>query len=287
MVKLVSIYLHVESLIERVPLCLFVSLCLFQTSFSRSCFSFQQRFFVFFCCVIGMTFDVVPRTISLETLGGRCVPLVTRNSWVPFRKRLMFGKTNTTTQTIAFRFFSGERMFCSENRLITEKRLDLSLYSSFPLERLDIEVTIDVASSGVVVAHIDVPRFEMDPLLVNISCPSGCVDDRSAPDDLDFDADLQRFFDLNFRSAPGPPILPFHEFHISYPCFRDGYTHCEANDQARLVLIDMMKQFRREIPWYVVASIHWAFQGRIRKDAIESALKYFVDSPSPNVEFEN
>jgi molecular chaperone DnaK len=90
--------------------------------------------------------DVTPLTLSVETVGGYCDPLIARNTPVPCDRTRTFVTATDNQTTVRVRVGQGESSRFGENTLLGE--LELSALRSAPRGAVEIAVTFALDTNG-------------------------------------------------------------------------------------------------------------------------------------------
>lgn len=91
--------------------------------------------------------DVIPRSYSLETLGGFCTTILLKNTIIPTKKSQIFSTTTDNQTEVTIRVFEGERETPAENTFVGE--LHLTGLPPSPKGIPQIEVTFDIDANNV------------------------------------------------------------------------------------------------------------------------------------------
>ena len=97
--------------------------------------------------------DVIPLSISIETLGGVATRLVEANTTVPARKSQIFSTAVDNQPSIAVRICQGERPMFNDNKLLGEFYLDGIAPAPRGIPQLEVSVDIDANSIMTVTAQ--------------------------------------------------------------------------------------------------------------------------------------
>jgi len=92
--------------------------------------------------------DVTPLSLGIETLGGVCTKLITRNTTIPTRKSEVFTTAADNQPEVTVHVLQGEREMASHNR--TLGRFNLTGIPPAPRGVPQIEVTFDIDANGIV-----------------------------------------------------------------------------------------------------------------------------------------
>lgn len=94
--------------------------------------------------------DVTPLSLGIETLGGVCTALITRNTTVPTKKSQIFSTAADGQTSVEIHVLQGERQMAKDNK--TLGRFSLSGIPPAPRGIPQIEVTFDIDANGI--AHV-------------------------------------------------------------------------------------------------------------------------------------
>lgn len=97
--------------------------------------------------------DVVPLSISLETLGGVATKMVEANTTVPVKKSQIFSTAADNQPSISVRICQGERPMFNDNKLLGEFFLDGIAPAPRGVPQLEVTVDIDANSIMTVTAQ--------------------------------------------------------------------------------------------------------------------------------------
>lgn len=97
--------------------------------------------------------DVVPLSISIETLGGVATKMVEANTTVPVKKSQIFSTAVDNQPSISVRICQGERPMFSDNKLLGEFFLDGIAPAPRGVPQLEVTVDIDANSIMTVTAQ--------------------------------------------------------------------------------------------------------------------------------------
>jgi len=91
--------------------------------------------------------DVIPMTLSVETLGGVATPLIERNTTIPTRKSQIFSTAADNQTSVEIRVFQGERPMVGDNTFLG--RFLLEGIPAAPRGIAQIEVTFDIDGNAI------------------------------------------------------------------------------------------------------------------------------------------
>ena len=97
--------------------------------------------------------DVVPLSISIETLGGVATKMVDANTTVPVKKSQIFSTAADNQPSISVRICQGERPMFNDNKLLGEFFLDGIAPAPRGVPQLEVTVDIDANSIMTVTAQ--------------------------------------------------------------------------------------------------------------------------------------
>ena len=97
--------------------------------------------------------DVVPLSISIETLGGVATKMVEANTTVPVKKSQTFSTAADNQPSISVRICQGERPMFNDNKLLGEFYLDGIAPAPRGVPQLEVSVDIDANSIMTVTAR--------------------------------------------------------------------------------------------------------------------------------------
>lgn len=92
--------------------------------------------------------DVTPLSLGIETLGGVCTPLISRNTTVPTKKSQVFSTAADGQTSVEIHVLQGERQMAADNKSLG--RFTLSGIAPAPRGIPQIEVTFDIDANGIV-----------------------------------------------------------------------------------------------------------------------------------------
>ena len=94
-----------------------------------------------------MSQTVIPLTLSIETAGGVCIPLIPKNTKVPHRVSRVFTTSRDNQDSVIISIFQGEGKHVADNtRLAT---FELSGIRPAPRMVPQIEVSLRIDVSGI------------------------------------------------------------------------------------------------------------------------------------------
>jgi molecular chaperone DnaK len=91
--------------------------------------------------------DVTPLSLGIETLGGVCTVLISRNTTIPTNKKETFSTAADNQTAVDIHVLQGERPMASDNR--TLGRFQLAGIPSAPRGVPQIEVAFDIDANGI------------------------------------------------------------------------------------------------------------------------------------------
>ncbi len=91
--------------------------------------------------------DVIPLSLSIETMGGVATKLIEKNTHIPTKKSQVFSTASDNQTSTMIRVAQGERPMFNDNKMLGEFNLDG--VPPAPRGVPQIEVTFDVDSNGV------------------------------------------------------------------------------------------------------------------------------------------
>jgi len=91
--------------------------------------------------------DVIPLTLSIETLGAIATPLIDRNTTVPTKKSKIFSTAADNQPSVEINVLQGERSMAADNKSLGRFHLDGILPA--PRGIPQIEVTFDIDVDGI------------------------------------------------------------------------------------------------------------------------------------------
>ncbi len=91
--------------------------------------------------------DVIPLTLSIETLGGVSTALIERNTTIPTRKTQVFSTAADDQREVEIHIVQGERSMAADNKSLGKFRLDG--IPPAPRGEPQIEVTFDIDADGI------------------------------------------------------------------------------------------------------------------------------------------
>jgi molecular chaperone DnaK len=92
--------------------------------------------------------DVTPLSLGIETLGGVCTKLITRNTTIPAKKAQVFSTAEDNQTAVDIKVLQGEREFAIDNKLLGQFRLEG--LPPAPRGVPQIEVIFDIDANGIV-----------------------------------------------------------------------------------------------------------------------------------------
>lgn len=92
--------------------------------------------------------DVMPLSLSIETIGGIATRLIDRNTTIPARHSQIFTTAANFQTSVDIKVLQGERRFARDNKMIGNFRLDGIKRARAGVPQ--IEVTFDVDANGIV-----------------------------------------------------------------------------------------------------------------------------------------
>mmetsp|Transcript_30110 Transcript_30110/g.48302 ORF Transcript_30110/g.48302 Transcript_30110/m.48302 type:complete len:733 (+) Transcript_30110:73-2271(+) len=91
--------------------------------------------------------DVSPLSLGVETLGGVCTVLISRNTTIPTKKTEVFSTAVDSQPSVEITVLQGERQFAKDNKVLGTFRLDG--VPPAPRGVPQIEVTFDIDANGI------------------------------------------------------------------------------------------------------------------------------------------
>ena len=91
--------------------------------------------------------DVTPLSLGIETLGGVCTVLISRNTTIPTKKAEVFSTAEDNQTTVEIHVLQGEREMAIDNRTIG--RFQLTGMPPAPRGMPQVEVTFDIDANGI------------------------------------------------------------------------------------------------------------------------------------------
>ncbi|CAE8635680.1 unnamed protein product, partial [Polarella glacialis] len=91
--------------------------------------------------------DVSPLSLGVETLGGVCTVLISRNTTIPTKKTEVFSTAVDSQPSVEIVILQGERQFAKDNKILGTFRLDG--VPPAPRGVPQIEVTFDIDANGI------------------------------------------------------------------------------------------------------------------------------------------
>ena len=92
--------------------------------------------------------DVAPLSLGVETAGGICTKMITRNTTIPTKKSQIFSTYADNQPSVDINVLQGEREFAKDNKSLGTFRLDG--INPAPRGVPQIEVTFDIDANGIV-----------------------------------------------------------------------------------------------------------------------------------------
>merc|ERR1719326_2400752 len=91
--------------------------------------------------------DVTPLSLGIETMGGICTKLISRNTTIPTKKSQVFSTAADNQTKVGISVLQGEREFAKDNKKLGD--FDLTGIPMAPRGHPQIEVTFDIDASGI------------------------------------------------------------------------------------------------------------------------------------------
>jgi len=91
--------------------------------------------------------DVIPLSLSIETMGGVATKLIEKNTHIPTKKSQVFSTASDNQTSTMIRVSQGERPMFNDNKMLGEFNLDG--IPPAPRGVPQVEVTFDVDSNGI------------------------------------------------------------------------------------------------------------------------------------------
>merc|ERR1719464_1551344 len=91
--------------------------------------------------------DVTPLSLGIETMGGICTKLITRNTTIPTKKSQVFSTAADNQTKVGISILQGEREFAKDNKKLGD--FELTGIPMAPRGHPQIEVTFDIDANGI------------------------------------------------------------------------------------------------------------------------------------------
>merc|ERR1712194_662614 len=91
--------------------------------------------------------DVTPLSLGIETMGGICTKLITRNTTIPTKKSQVFSTAADNQTKVGIAILQGEREFAKDNKKLGD--FELTGIPMAPRGHPQIEVTFDIDANGI------------------------------------------------------------------------------------------------------------------------------------------
>merc|ERR1712113_27731 len=91
--------------------------------------------------------DVTPLSLGIETMGGICTKLITRNTTIPTKKSQVFSTAADNQTKVGISVLQGEREFAKDNKKLGD--FELTGIPMAPRGHPQIEVTFDIDANGI------------------------------------------------------------------------------------------------------------------------------------------
>ena len=91
--------------------------------------------------------DVTPLSLGIETLGGVCTKLITRNTTIPTKKSQVFSTAADNQTKVSIKVYQGEREMAADNKYLGD--FELGGIPMAPRGHPQIEVTFDIDANGI------------------------------------------------------------------------------------------------------------------------------------------
>merc|ERR1712113_91168 len=91
--------------------------------------------------------DVTPLSLGIETMGGICTKLISRNTTIPTKKGQVFSTAADNQTKVGISVLQGEREFAKDNKKLGD--FELTGIPMAPRGHPQIEVTFDIDANGI------------------------------------------------------------------------------------------------------------------------------------------
>merc|ERR1712113_839995 len=91
--------------------------------------------------------DVTPLSLGIETMGGICTKLISRNTTIPTKKSQVFSTAADNQTKVGISVLQGEREFAKDNKKLGD--FELTGIPMAPRGHPQIEVTFDIDANGI------------------------------------------------------------------------------------------------------------------------------------------